>query len=264
VAGKTGHEWARDIADELRKLSNVMLLPRTTVLGNYDHNVTTLLQTGKNTAWRECLWTVRPKKILLASGAIEQGMIFQNNDRPGIMLAGAVRHYLNRYAVVSGNKAVLTTNNDTAYQTVFDLARARTPVSTVVDTREQVSAEIRQRLADNGTALFTGARISNTRGTRGIREVNIERLDGSSLGTLECDLLAVSGGWSPRVHLLAHAGGKLKFDKSSQSFLPGQLPTDFAVAGQIAWPPRWMSLHAFPAISARHSVSIIKSLQFQR
>jgi len=112
---------------ELHNLANVMLLPRTTVLGNYDHNVTTLLQTGKNTAWRECLWTVRPKKTLLASGAIEQGMIFQNNDRPGIMLAGAVRHYLNRYAVVSGNKAVLTTNNDTAYQTVFDLARARTP-----------------------------------------------------------------------------------------------------------------------------------------
>jgi len=259
VAGKTGHEWARDIADELRKLSNVMLLPRTTVLGNYDHNVTTLLQTGKNTAWRECLWTVRPKKILLASGAIEQGMIFQNNDRPGIMLAGAVRHYLNRYAVVSGNKAVLTTNNDTAYQTVFDLARARTPVSTVVDTREQVSAEIRQRLADNGTALFTGARISNTRGTRGIREVNIERLDGSSLGTLECDLLAVSGGWSPRVHLLAHAGGKLKFDKSSQSFLPGQLPTDFAVAGSAGGTN---SLATTLDESARVSSDICQALGF--
>jgi sarcosine oxidase subunit alpha len=263
IEGKTGHAWARDTVDELRSLPNVMLLPRTTVTGNYDHNVTSLLQTGKGTAWRECFWTVRPKNILLATGAIEQGLIFPHNDRPGIMLAGAVRHYLNRYGVTAGRNVVIASNNDTAYQTVFDLALQHIPVSTVVDVRDKISAEIRQRLADLGTALFTSARISGTHGTRGsgsISEVKIERLDGRNLGTLECDLLAVSGGWSPRVHLLAHACGQLKFDAVSQSFLPGELPQGFAVAGSAGGTS---SLAATLEESVRVSSEICQSLGFK-
>ncbi len=263
IEGKTGPAWAHDTVDELKSLPGVMLLPRTTVSGNYDHRVTTLLQRGKNTAWRECLWTVRPQKILLATGSIEQGMIFPNNDRPGIMLAGAVRHYLNRYAVIPGRNTVVVCNNDTAYQTVFDLARAQVQVSTVIDIRKTVSAEIRQHLAELGTALYTGARISDTRAEHRsgrISEVGVERLNGRSLGKLECDLLAVSGGWSPRVHLLAHARGQLSFDPVSQSFLPAQLPLGFAVAGSAGGSHK---LAATLEDSVRISGEICRSLGFQ-
>jgi len=189
--GKPAYEWARGVVAELENMNNVMLLPRTTVTGVYDHNVTTLLQTGHNSAWRECFWTVRPKHILLASGAIE----------------------------------------DTAYQTVFDLAREQIAVSTVVDVRSKVSEALRQRLADLGTYLLTGARIRNTRGSKGINSVRIEDLEGKDLGSRGCDLLAVSGGWAPRVHLLAHARGTLRFDAVSQSFLPDRLPAGFTVTG---------------------------------
>jgi hypothetical protein len=115
-----------------------MVLPRTTVAGCYDHNVTTLLQRGQGKAWRECFWTVRPKQVLLATGAIEQGMIFRNNDRPGIMLAGAVRHYVNLYALMPGRKVIVATTNDTAYQAVLDLQRHQVQVLAVVDCREGV------------------------------------------------------------------------------------------------------------------------------
>jgi len=229
--GKPAHEWVRWVEAELSGLSNVMLLPRTTVTGIYDHKVTTLLQTGHNNAWRECLWTVRPKHFLLASGAIEQGLIFPNNDRPGIMLASAARQYLNRYAVRPGNEVIIATNNDTAYQTVFDLAREQVTVSTVVDVRSKVGEGLRQRLADLGTYLLTGARIRNTNGSKGIKSVRIEDLEGNDLGNRNCDLLAVSGGWAPRVHLLAHARGTLRFDAVSQSFLPDQSPAGISVAG---------------------------------
>ena len=228
---KPAYSWVRDVEAQLAGMHNVMLLPRTTVTGVYDHNVTTLLQTGKNNSWRECLWTVRPRHILLASGAIEQGLIFPSNDRPGIMLASAVRQYLNRYAVKPGHKVIIATNNDTAYQTIFDLAREQIAVSTVVDIRSKVSEELRQRLADLGTYLLTGARISNTSGSKGINSVRIEDLEGNDLGNRNCDLLAVSGGWAPRVHLLAHARGTLRFDTDSQSFLPDQLPAGMSVAG---------------------------------
>jgi len=229
--GKPAYSWARDIEAQLADMSNVMLMPRTTVTGVYDHNVTTLLQTGKNNTWRECLWTVRPRHILLASGAIEQGLIFPSNDRPGIMLASAARQYLNRYAVKPGNNVIIATNNDTAYQTVFDLAREQISVSTVVDSRSKVSEALRQRVSDLGAYLLTGARISNTSGSKGINSVRIEDLEGNDLGNRKCDLLAVSGGWAPRVHLLAHARGTLRFDAVSQSFLPDRLPPGMSVAG---------------------------------
>ncbi len=228
---KAGYEWARGAITELEGLDNVMLLPGTTVSGVYDHNVTTLLQTGHNTSWRECYWTVRPGHILLTTGSIEQGLIFPNNDRPGIMLAGAVRHYLNRFAVKPGDKVIVATNNDSAYQTVFDLAHSNVEVSAIIDIRDEINDGLRRRLSGLGTEIMSGARISDTRGTRGINSVQIEDLDGKSLGSRNCDLLAVSGGWAPRVHLLAHAGGRLRFDKASQSFLPGDLPNDISIAG---------------------------------
>jgi sarcosine oxidase subunit alpha len=226
-----GGDWARQAVSGLRQRPNVTLLEHTVVTGVYDHNVTTLLQTGKGPAWRECLWTVRPRHILLASGAIEQGLIFPDNDRPGIMLAGALRHYLNRHAVLPGTEVVVATNNDSAYQTVFDLQNWRAPVSAVVDSRESISPALEKRLQMAGVELVRGACISDTRGFGGLRSVRIARHDGTDLGYRTCDLLAVSGGWAPRVHLLAHARGTLRFDERSQSFVPDRLPAAWSVAG---------------------------------
>jgi sarcosine oxidase subunit alpha len=167
----------------------------------------------------------------LSTGAIEQGLIFPHNDRPGIMLASAVRRYLNGYAVCAGNHIVVATNNDTAYQTVFDLAHESIAVSTVVDCRGTVDPVLEQRLSDLGTRLMTGCRIANTRGARGLTSVQVEDMGGQHKTRIQCDLLAVSGGWAPRVHLLAHARGSLRFDPVSQSFIPDQLPPGLSVGG---------------------------------
>jgi len=226
-----GRIWAQQAVVELSSQPNVIVLEHTVVAGIYDHNVTTLLQTGRGSSWRECLWTVRPRHVLLASGAIEQGLIFPNNDRPGIMLAGALRQYLNRHAVVPGRKVIVATNNDSAYQTVFDLLHHGVSVNAVVDSRDAISPPLEKRLAMSGTELLRDARIGDTGGFNGLRSVRITRNDGADLGPRTCDLLGVSGGWSPRVHLLAHARGSLRFDQASQSFVPERLPLRWSVAG---------------------------------
>lgn len=232
--GRPGRQWVLETTAHLRDMPGVLLLEQTVVTGVYDHNVTTLLQTGRNRAWRECLWTVRPRHILLATGAIEQGLVFPNNDRPGIMLAGAVRQYLENQAVCPGRHIVVATDNDSAYQTLFALARRNLPVSTVVDVRDSVSEELRERTAASGAELLTGARIADTRGFNRLRSVQLGGPDGADLGRRRCDLLAVSGGWSPRVHLLAHARGSLRFDAASRSFVPDRLPPGWSVAGAAA------------------------------
>ncbi len=234
--GAPGWDWAHRLTAELRAHPRVILLENTTVTGIYDHNVTTLLQTGQGTAWRECLWTLRPRRILLATGAIEQGLIFPGNDRPGILLASAVRHYLHRHAVLPGRRIVVATNNDSAWQTAFDLAESGCPALALVDSRNHVDPGLRERLAATGTTLYTGARIGGTHGFGRLRRLQIEGAGGVDLGTRRCDLLAVSGGWSPRVHLLAHARGELTFDPGSQSFIPGRLPSAVAAVGSVMGP----------------------------
>ena len=229
--GIPGWDWATAVVTELEGLPGVIPLAGTKVAGIYDHNVATLLQKGHGNDWRECFWTVRAKRVVVAAGAIEQSLIFPDNDRPGIMLAGAVRHYLNRHAVVPGNAVVIATNNDSAYQTAFDLAAKGVRVNAVVDARQAVEPTLSRRIAEVGVELIGGARITATRGRRSIRQIRIADIEGSDLGTRECDLLAVSGGWAPRVHLLCHARGGLRFDEASQSFLPEETPEGISVVG---------------------------------
>ena len=143
VDGRAPAAWVGETLSELAALPRVVLLPRTVAAGIYDHNVVTLAERSQVKDWRECLWTVRPRHILLTAGAIEQGLIFPGNDRPGIMLAGSVRHYLNRFAVVPGRRAVIATNNDSGYQTAFDLADRGIEVAAVVVGRVRQTAEKR-------------------------------------------------------------------------------------------------------------------------
>lgn len=232
---KPAVEWVRSVIRKLNALPNVILLPRTTATGIYDHKVTTLVQTGTGTNWRECYWVVRPKKILLATGAIEQGLIFPSNDRPGIMLSGAVREYLNRYAVVPGRQVVVAGNNDSIYQTAFDLADSNIEVTAVADERENIDTGLAGRLAALGIDLLAGSRIVNSKGSSGIRAVQVRNAE-QEARWINCDLLAVSGGWAPRVHLLSHAGGHLKFDGANHCFVPGQTPDGVYVAGQASRP----------------------------
>jgi sarcosine oxidase subunit alpha len=231
VDGQPVRSWVQHTCQELADLPGVTLLPRTMVAGNYDHNVTTLVQRSHGNTWRECYWTVRPREVILAAGAIEQGLIFPENDRPGIMLAGAVRHYLHRHAVVAGEKIVVATNNDTAYQTAIDLHAAGFTGLAVADGRADVDPALLSNMQACGIECLVNTRVAGTRGDKALREISLQRGNESRPTSRACDVLAVSGGWSPRVHLFSHARGSLKFDATSQSFHPDRLPPNFSVIG---------------------------------
>ncbi len=228
--------WVSEVSKQLSAMPNVLLLPRTTVTASYDHQLATLLQRGHSNNWRECLWTVRSRATLLATGAIEQSQVFPLNDRPGIMLASAVRHYANRYAVAAGRKVVISTNNDSAYQTATDLCSHGIRVAAVLDQRQEVPTAMLQQMQQLDVIVYPAAQIRSTRGSKRIRSLIWQQ--GERRQHLDCDVLAVSGGWAPRLHLLCHARGSLRFDSHRQAFLPdhqaGQLPRGFAVIGSAA------------------------------
>ncbi len=222
--------------EQLARMPRLLQLARTTAVGYYDGNLVTAIErldesgataTPAAQGPRQRLWKIRAARVLLATGAIERPLVFSNNDRPGIMLASAVHTYVRRFAVSPGDRAVVFTNNDSAYETAFALCDAGVEVAAVVDPRQYPSVGLAERLRQAGIPLYAGSAVVDTRGRRALSAVHIARYDSTvarlipgTLRSLRCDLLCVSGGWDPVVHLYAQAGGKLRFDAAAAAFVP--------------------------------------------
>jgi sarcosine oxidase subunit alpha len=227
-------EWLRRTVESLAALDNVTLLPRSTVFGYYDHNFLAIaerctdhLPEADRAGVRQRLWRVRAKQVVLAQGAFERPLAFCNNDRPGVMLASAVSQYIRRYAVRPGRRAVVFTNNDSAYETAIDLAEAGSSV-VIVDSRADGAGSLGERAAKAGISVIAGHIVTDVVGRRRVRGVRVAGWSGNpsylveSSIHIDCDLVAVSGGWSPAVHLHSHAGGRNAWDTERHCFVPGE------------------------------------------
>jgi sarcosine oxidase subunit alpha len=235
IDGQPVSDWIQAAVAELQELPEVMLLPRSTAYGYHDYNFVTInqrltdhLALNNRKGGREKLWHIRAHQVVLATGAMERPLVHSNNDRPGIMLASAVSTYVNRYAVKPGERAVIFTNNDSAYQTALDLNAAGAQVVAVVDARSQSSSELANMVRSAGIEVMNSCAVVDTSGGKRLQSVQVMSLssDGQSVSgqrrTLSCDLLAVSGGWSPVVHLSSQSGAKAVWNEEAAMFIPGE------------------------------------------
>jgi sarcosine oxidase subunit alpha len=240
VDGVEGHVWAARAVAELQSMPEVRILPRSTVFGAYDHGtygaverVADHLSVPPGHLPRQRGWRIVAKRCVLASGAIERPMVFAGNDLPGVMLAGAVRSYLNRFAVAPGRRAVVYTSGDDGWRTLVDLARAGVEVAALVDTRPAVDESLIALARSHDVRTVLGAEVLRARGFQSLAAVEIGASDGR-IERIACDLLAMSNGWNPALHLTAHLGGRPRWDDSLAAFVPGTVPSGMAVAGAAA------------------------------
>lgn len=233
---------------ELYSLPDVRVLTRTTAFGRYDDNL--LLALEKRTdhlgpdapghVSRQRVWRIRAKEIVVATGAYERPVVFAGNDRPGIMLAGAARTYLKRYAVLPGRRILVFTTNDSAYASAIELADAGAEIAAVVDTRDEVPEAWARQCAERGITVLPGEVVTGTSGEERITGVRL-----SSNTEIPCDTLLISGGWNPAVHLFSQAGGRLRYAPELGAFVPaapladvrtvGSANGDLDFAGQMMW-----------------------------
>ena len=235
VDGVESDVWISRTRSELDDSSNVTVMTSSTVSGYYDHNVLTI--TDRATDGVKRFWKVRAREVVLATGAIEQPLVFSNNDRPGIMLASAVMEYVNRYAVKLCDAMVVATNNDRAYEVAFTLHDSNLRIQAIVDSRSSVAESIAEQANVRGIPIIVGSVITDTVGSKGVAKVRVGALsaDGksvvSTIGEIACDGVAVSGGFNPTVHLYSQAGGKLRYDSELACFVPKECRQRVAVAG---------------------------------
>jgi sarcosine oxidase subunit alpha len=253
IDGRDARSWIDEVESELVRSPRVRILKRTLVAGYYDHNVLTALDLSDKEhpdGPVQRFWVIRAREVVLGTGAIEQPLMFAHNDRPGIMLAGAMRTYLNRYGVAAGHRAVIATNNDDAYRTAFDLHDAGIAVAAIVDARPSAARHIEDGVQRRGIKVLRSSMPIDTRGSTRLNAVAVAEIssDGRGLAThkawIPCDTLGVSSGWNPTVHLYSQAGGKVRYDSSLACIVPdscrqrvrivGAANAEFAVSRAIA------------------------------
>jgi sarcosine oxidase subunit alpha len=227
IDGLPAADWVAACVAELEALPNVTLRLRTTGAGVYDHGYVLLderladLRPGDGRP-RHRLWRIRAVRIVAATGAIERPLSFAGNDRPGVMLASAVRDYLVDWAVSPGDRVVVATNNDDAYRTAIAVRQAGLAVPLVVDARPAAAGALPERARAMGIRVETGRAIAGVSGGRRVTGVTLclQAGEGAALEEIACDAVAMSGGWSPVVHLWSHCGGRLIWDAAQVAFRP--------------------------------------------
>ena len=240
IGGESGALWARRAAAELRTLPEVRLLTRTTVFGVYDggtfaalERVSDHLPVPPAHQPRQRLWKIVARRAVLAAGAIERSIVFGGNDRPGVMLASAVRTYLNRFRVAPGRRVGLFTACDDGWKTAFDLIDERIDVPVIIDARREVPPALSAQARRRGVRVMLDAQVLGTRGGRAVEGIEV-RGEGGRVSRVRADTLAVAGGWSPNTALSTHLGGRPRWSEEIGAHVPGDLPRGMIAAGAAA------------------------------
>ncbi len=234
VGDQTGAEWAAAAVAELAALPNVRLMARTTILAAMDHGIYSAVERVSDhlpeplaNKPRQTLWRIYSQRAILTAGATERPIPFENNDRPGVMLAGALRAYANRWGVAVGERVAIFTNNDDGLRTATDLQAKGVDVVAVIDPREGGPLL-------PGIRHLKGAEVVDAAGRLGLRAITIRSAKGK-LETLACDALGTSGGWNPNLNIASHHRSQPAWDAALAAFVPGQGgPKHLTAAGAAA------------------------------
>ena len=237
IDGAPGVIWAKRVEEELKTLPNVRVMRRTSVFGTYDGEYAAVERVADHVPVppaftpRQRLWKIVARETILATGAVERPIVFGGNDTPGVMLASAMRTYVNRFAAAPGRHIAVFTASDDGWRTAFDLGKAGVAVACVVDIRTKVAPEVVALAGD--IKIFLGGRVTDARGGRALKSIAVMDATGNR-STIAVDALAVSGGFNPDIALSTHLGSKPSWSEPKAAFLAAQLPDGMAVAGAAA------------------------------
>ena len=240
IGNKESSVWLNEEIKELKKIKNIDIKTRTSVAAFHSYNYLLarenltdhLPKSERINKIRQRLWKIRAKKVIIATGAIERPLIFNNNDRPGILLSSAVKKYVDYYGVIAGKNSVIFTNNDTAYETTVSLFKKGVRINNIIDIRKKCSSNLINKVENLGIKIYWEHTIVDTHGYKRLKKISIMKLSDDAFSVvgnkinIECDCLGISGGWTPAVHLFTQSGGKLKFREKDNVFIPNITQSD--------------------------------------
>lgn len=233
--GLPAFRYASQLADEVLARPNIRFLPATSATAIYQSSLVTAVQRGGPADYfRECYYEIRAKSVVVATGAIERPLIFQNNDYPGIMQGSCAQRLANTYGVKPGSRAVVAGCHDGMLETAADLAQLGVEVVAVADGRSSGFAPgPLSRVQQLGLSFLPGYAVTAAKGFRTVSGAVLQSLEFKKQLHFGCDLLVTSAGLSPLSQLLQVAGAKMAYDPHTANFLPVELPPGVHAAGRV-------------------------------
>ena len=208
--------WIQRVSGKIFKAGG-KFLPNTVVWGAFDHDLYAAWERTRSGKSR--LWKIRPQKVILATGAIERPLWFENNDLPGIMSAEAAYCHLKLFGAAPGKNILVATGNDAPYPLAEQLAHIGCKV-VLVDARQESAAP-----ASRGVERFCSEIVVKAQGKPSLTDVE------TTNHRFEVDTLLVSGGFTPSIHLCMQRSGKLRWDDRSDCFLVAKRDPNLQVVG---------------------------------
>ncbi len=240
IDGMSGAQWARRMTAELESMPEVRVMRRSTVFGAYDSRTYGVLERVADHLPvpppgqpRQRLWRIVARQTVLAAGALERPIVFGGNDRPGVMMASAVRTYLNRFRVSAGQRVALFTSTDDGWNTALDLKAAGIEISALIDAREEVAPALQNAAQRLDAPLLLGAQVVAAHGAQALEAISVRDPAGRTT-RIRSDALAMSGGFNPNLSLTTHLGARPRWSETLSAFVPGDLPPALAVVGAAA------------------------------
>ncbi|TIR15766.1 MAG: sarcosine oxidase subunit alpha [Mesorhizobium sp.] len=237
IDGLPAAEWVARAVAELAAMPDVRIMTRTSLFGVYDggtygaiERVNDHLPVPPEHQVRQRLWRIVAKRCVVAAGAIERPVVFAGNDTPGVMMASAMRSYINRYAATPARRIALFTNNEDGWRTAETAIAAGLQVAAVIDARPDVSPAHRSLASKGGFPVLHGSVSGVDGGKGGVRKISVS-LTGGARAEVEADGLAVSGGWNPAVGLTSYHRGRPKWRDDIAAFVPDGAPPGMVAAG---------------------------------
>jgi sarcosine oxidase subunit alpha len=199
-----GFDIAKKLTEEVMQLANYRVATAATAFAWYDEGILAVVREGE-------LWELKPQRVVVATGSYENPMVFENNDLPGIFLAGGLQRLMHGDFIRPGNTAVIVTNNDRGYGMAHQLMDAGVAVAAIIDNRpdaQTLASGAARKAKDAVVPVYPQHDIKAALGRRYIKGVRIKPLNTKTgdKSTQEikiaCDVLCIASSRIPANELI--------------------------------------------------------------
>jgi sarcosine oxidase subunit alpha len=233
--GLSLYQRARELAEKIRQSSNIRTFLHTPAVGAYSNNLITAFQKGsENDPFSERYIEIRAQSVVVATGCIERPLLFEHNERPGVMQVGCAQRLARTYGLLPGEKAVFSVGHDLGLEAALDLSDLGLEIACVADIREDgQDPELVKELTRRNIQVFRGWVASRSHGQKTLDGVTLSTVQGTLHKDYACDLLVASAGLTPLTGPLSLAHAKMIYDNHSGYFIPEKLPSKLHAAGRM-------------------------------
>ena len=234
-AEKTLYQRARELAARVEAAANIRVFTHAATVGVYNNNLVTAFQVGpEGEAFDERYIEIRATSVVVATGCIERPLLFENNERPGVMQIGCAHRLARTYGLLPGHRAVFSIGHDLGLEAAVDLCDLGVQIACVADIREDgQNPDLLLALAERKIPFLRGWVATKAHGGKQVKKVTLRTIEGSVKRELDCDLLVASAGLTPVTGPLTLVQARLRFDAHTGYFLPVDLPAKMHAAGSL-------------------------------